>query len=113
MLTGCPKSHGVHNQTSDSDQNILTDNCTEGYDDEWLAEEEAVDNDAEIIVDMGCLKKIRGLQMKNINKKQGGTKQFTIFLSEFPDGPWESILSDKFPEETLEGCGSMQTHSIR
>ena len=46
--------------------------------------------------------------MKNIKKEQGGTKNFTIFLSESPDGPWEPVLTTDFPEQETFGCALMQ-----
>ena len=48
--------------------------------------------------------------MKNIKKENGGTKGFSVSVSdESPEGPWKLILSDKFVEETNYGCASMQT----
>jgi hypothetical protein len=111
--SGCPNSHVVHNQTSETDMDILTDVCRDEDSNEWLAPEEAVDDEAEIIIDMGCLKKLKGLQMKNIQRDHGGTKQFTIFLSEFHDGPWESVLTEELPEQVTDGCGLMQTFNLK
>ena len=113
ISSGCPRSHIIHNQTMDSEQNILTDYCSTNDDNHWLADEGAVNDDAEIVIDMGCLKKMKGLQMKNIKKLHGGTKQFTIFLSEFHDGPWESTLVEEFEEEVTEDCGRMHIFSFR
>ena len=110
---GCPKSHIIHNQTMDSEQNILSDECKDDDENHWLAEEDAINDDAEIIIDMGCMKRVKGLQMKNIKRVYGGTKQFTVFLSEFHDGPWESILTDEFQEESPEGCGRMHLFGFR
>ena len=45
--------------------------------------------------------------MKNIKKEQGGTKKFTIFLSESGNGPWEQILTTDFPEQEFFGCALM------
>ena len=65
-------------------------------------------HDAEVIIDLGCTKKLRGLQLKNIKKELGGTKQFTVFLSQSADGPWEPVLTTDFPEEDRTGCAVMQ-----
>ena len=68
--------------------------------------------DAEVIIDMGCTKKLKGLQMKNIKKEQGGTKNFTAFLSESADGPWEPVLTADFPEEDRIGCAVMHNFDL-
>ena len=93
--------------------NILTDECSDEDSNEWLAPEESVDDEAEIIIDMGCLKKLKGLQMKNMKREHGGTKQFTIFLSESHDGPWDSVLTDELSEQVTDGCGLMQTFNLK
>ena len=112
MWSGCPAGHNIHNQTSEADENILTDSCSEEDDNHWLAPQEAVNDDAEIIIDMGCLKKIKGLQMKNLKKEHGGTKRFTILLSEFQGGPWKSIWTDELTEQHLTGCGLIQSFNL-
>ena len=58
---------------------------------------------------LGCMKKIKEIQLKNIKKEKGGTKKFTLFLSEAEDGPWIEILSDEFPEPETEGCSLSHT----
>ena len=109
IAPGCPKGRSIYNQTSDDANRILTDNCSEEDGDAWLANEGAFGEDAEIIIDMGCATKVHGLQMKNLKVEEGGTKQFSVFQSVSPDGPWDSILSDELqPAENFE-CGIMQT----
>ena len=107
---GCPNSHVV--QTNGSDGKILTDNCSDEDGDDWLAPEGAINEDATVIISLGCPKKIHGLQMKNLKMEQGGTKQFTIMLSNSPEGPWESILVDELQEQETPGCGSMLTFNL-
>ena len=47
--------------------------------------------------------------MKNVKVEEGGTKQFSVFQSDSPDGPWATILSDELqPTENID-CGVMQT----
>ena len=111
-MKGCPGSHAVHSPATDSDRNILTDNCTRGDNNEWLTPEGATHADAEIIIDMGCRKSVKGLQIKNINKKQGGTRSFTILLSDLPGGPWKSILNTELTEQERYGCAPMQTFNL-
>ena len=113
---GCPNSHVVHNHTSETVHAVLTDHCGDEDDDVWLVTEEEVKSasktkhrDAEIVVNLGCSKKIKGLRMKNIKKEDGGTKDFTVYTSDSPEGPWKLILTDKFPEEETRGCASMKT----
>ena len=112
MLSDCPNKHFVHNNTNDSAHNILTDNCYDEDKNDWLPPVGAIKTDAEIVIDMGCRKKVKGLQMKNIKKKQGGTKKFTISLSDALDGPWNLVLTDEFPEQETYGCAPMQTFDL-
>ena len=77
----------------------------------WLAMKNNVDETAEIIIDLGCNKHMHGLQLKNLNPVYGGTKQFTIFLSETPEGPWNNIFSSELPKEESE-CGPMRPFNI-
>ena len=65
--------------------------------------------DAEIVINLGCSKKIKGFRMKNIKKEQGGTKDFTVHASDSPEGPWKLILTDHFREEETYGCASLKT----
>ena len=50
--------------------------------------------------------------MKNIKKEQGGTTNFTIYLSDSPDGPWKLAFSDSFSNEENVGCATMQTFDL-
>lgn len=81
--------------------------------DDWLVRNGTNNTDAEIIIDLGCTKKLKGLQMKNIKREQGGTKNFTVFLSESPNGPWNPVLTVDFPEPETYGCAPMQTFDIQ
>ena len=45
-------------------------------------------------------------------KEHGGTKQFTVFLSDSPDGPWVSILTTELTEQERYGCDPMQTFNL-
>ena len=109
LLLACPKGRSIYNQTSDDANKILTDNCSEEDGDEWLAPEGAFNEDAEIIIDMGCATKVHGIQMKNVKMEDGGTKQFTVFQSTSPSGPWDAILSDELKPADNSDCAVMQT----
>ena len=89
---------------NNTSHDILTDNC----DNEWLAPEGAIEEAAEIIINMGCVKTPKALHMKNINSVYGGTKGFIIFVSESIDGPWIEAYKDEFPEPEKEGCQSIK-----
>ena len=110
FISGCPNSHFVVEKNENKpNQNILTDNCNKDEGDEWLAPKGAVDKEAEIVIHMGCNKKLKGLQMKNIKKDHGGTKTFTIYLSENIDGPWGKVFKNEFPPQETESCEPMKT----
>ena len=55
------------------------------------------------------MKKVKEIRLKNIKKEKGGTKTFTIYLSDSIEGPWRKILTDKFSEKTTNGCAASQT----
>ena len=74
-------------------------------------EEGAANEDAEIIIDLGCPKKVHGLQIKNSNTDDGGTKSFTIYLSYNSNGPWSEILVSQLPK-TESKCGEMKTFNL-
>ena len=112
VLSGCPYGHVVHNHTSETAHNILTDNCSDEDGDDWLVPKGSNGTDAEVIIDMGCMKKVKGLHMKNIKKEQGGTKNFTIFVSKDMEGPWEAVLTTDFPEQESFGCALMQNFDL-
>ena len=88
---------------------ILEDDCSEesGGDRDWIVPN-ANDTDAEIIINMGCTKKLKGIQMKNIKRKIGGTKGFIISVSEFSEGPWVTILEGAFKRQETFGCAKMK-----
>ena len=109
-MPGCPNGHFVvQNDMNDTSQNILTDDCNK----EWLAPEGAVGEDAEVIINMGCIKIPRVLQMKNIQRPHGGTKGFTIYVSERIEGPWKKAFEEEFPEEETGGCQPMINFELK
>ena len=93
---------------NNTNQDILTDDC----DKEWLAPEGAVDETAEVIINMGCIKTPKGLHMKNIKRAKGGTKGFIIYVSESIDGPWVESYKDEFPEQDKDGCQSVKNFDL-
>ena len=114
IISGCPNPHAVIvNQRRDITHEILTDNCNSEQGNEWLAPKGAKDTDAEIIIDIGCIKTVKSLNLKNLKKIQGGTKMFTIFLSISEEGPWDLITTAEFPEEETYGCGVMHAFEFK
>ena len=94
---------------SEAAENILTDNCSDDDGDHWLVPAEATNTtEAEIIINLGCMKIIKGLIIKNIKKDQGGTKMFTIHLAPSIEGPWTLILTDELKEQERYGCAPAQ-----
>ena len=109
MTLGCPNGRSIHNQTSEDAQQVLTDTCSDEEGDDWLTPEGAINEEAEVIIDMGCPTKVHGLHMKNVKMERGGTNQFTIFQSTSSEGPWVSILKDVLPALESPGCGLLHT----
>ena len=95
------------NNASREAEKILTDNCGDDDDNDWAIPEEASSSrEASVTIKLGCMKNIKEIRLKNIKRKKGGTKKFTIFLSETNEGPWKEILNDEFPEPEAEGCAA-------
>ena len=109
---GCPNSHVVYNDTGGVADSILTDNCDDEANSDWLVPRGINNTDTEIIINFGCMKNIKGLKLKNIKKEKGGTKNFTVFLSNSKDGPWKPVLSEQFPELEDYGCAPMKTFDL-
>ena len=68
--------------------------------------------DADITINLGCTLKIKGLQMKNIKKEFGGTREFSVSTSESPEGPWTEVLSASFSQPESSACSPMETFDI-
>ena len=114
MISGCPNPHSVIlHQRRATNHEVLTDNCDTEHGGEWLATEGATDKDAEIIIDLGCIKTLKSIRLKNIKKSQGGTKMFTIFYSNSEEGPWEVFVTDELAEAETDECGFMQFFTSR
>ena len=104
-LLGCPYGH-----TSRTADNILTDMCSDKDDKDWTVKEDAANStEASVTINLGCMKKVKEIRLKNIKKEKGGTKTFTIYLSDSIEGPWRQILTDEFSEKTTNGCAASQT----
>ena len=101
------------NEERDTNHAILTDNCNSQHGTEWLAPKGATDSDAEIIIDIGCVRKMLAISMKNLKRKLGGTKTFTLFLSDSVEGPWKSFFTDKLPQSKSDSCGPLHNIEFR
>ena len=71
-----------------------------------------MNNNAELILNIGCSQKVRNVQMKNLNRDLGGTKHFSIFLSDYSMGPWNLILRGELNQSSESGCLYNEMHSF-
>ena len=107
-ILGCPRAPVVPSKMNA----ILTDNCnSDDPVNQWVVPVDG--EDAEIVIDLGCKSTISMLRMRNIKKKHGGTKKFTIFVSESLEGPWNPILTDQFSKQEDYGCPPLHTFEIK
>ena len=58
------------------------------------------------------MKIIKGLKLKNLKKEVGGTREFTVFLSDSLNGPWAIVLTGELPEQETFGCAPMQAFDL-
>ena len=66
---------------------VLADTCVDGQkDDNWAALAGAVNEEAELILSLGCPQNVKIIQIKNLERNLGGTEQFSIFVSEYNSG---------------------------
>ena len=108
FIPGCPNHHAViTNKKRDTNHAILSDQCLSQQDTEWHAPIGATDSDAEIIIDIGCVRSVFSMNIKNLKGKNGGTKAFTLFLSEYTKGPWKEIFTGQLPRQEGHSCGSI------
>lgn len=90
----------------------MKDNCEYKNNTDWLVHSEANMTDSELIINLGCMKLVKGLKIKNVKKEIGGTKEFKVFLSDSHSGPWKEILSDTIPEQELLGCAPFTHYDL-
>ena len=69
-----------------------------------MASKTVGNKDASVIFDIGCLSNIRKLYLKNVPKSFGGTKNFTLYVSNNIDGGWQYLLSEQLKQGIREGC---------
>ena len=112
FYTGCPNSNTVHNASKEVSDSIFKDNCDDKYNSDWLVPRESNNTDAELIINVGCMKIIKGIKLKNLKKELGGTREFTVFLSDLLNGPWAIVLSGELPEQENFGCAPMQSFDL-
>ena len=97
IFKGCPNAvtvvHADSDNNADIKDNVLHDNC-----DEWIAPEGTIDNDAELILHLGCHKKITSFQIRNMRSDLGGTKSFSLFIGNSLSGPWHLITSGELDQ---------------
>ena len=90
---------------------MLHDDCSDNDDGgHWIVPKDAntTESETEGIINLGCTKKLKGIQMKNLKREDGGTRSFVIYVSEMSDGPWDTVLEAEFSRQDTFGCASMQ-----
>ena len=90
-MKGCPHPTTIAHadaQNNDTLYDVLHDNCDEGGG-QWVAPEGAVDDDAALILDLGCPQRITSVLIKNLRGDIGGTKEYTVYIAHDMAGPWE------------------------
>ena len=102
---GCPNVISIAHADTESNivknENVLHDNCEEDSS-EWLAPEGAVDDDAELILNLGCPQILTVVQIKNLKRGLGGTKKITLYAGNDLTGPWKFMTSAELNQ--TEGC---------
>ena len=91
ICKGCPHPTTIaiaHSQNNDTLNDVLHDKCEED-EGQWIAPEGAVDDDASLILNLGCPQKITSVLIKNLRSDLGGTKEFSIYIGNNLVGPWE------------------------
>ena len=82
--------------------NILTEgteiiSVSSGLLNYWLTNAGASGPDARLVLHLGCEKTINGFYVRNTvhgGKRDRGTRDFSIFSGNSPDGPWDLLIKD-------------------
>ena len=91
---------------------VLADKCVDGKkDDNWVVQEGAVNEDAELILNLGCHQNVKIIQIKNLERDLGGTDRFSIFVSENSFGPWAVLLTGELNQTADVGCSQIEMHT--
>ena len=93
--------------------NVLIDDCNDEASGSWFAPEGATDENAELILNLGCIQHANVIQMKNLGMNQGGTEKFTIFMSEYLYGPWNVVLTGNLKQTLKSGCSNIEMQSFK
>ena len=89
--------HADSDNSASTKENVLHDNC-----DEWIAPEGAVNDDAELILHLGCHKKITSFQIRNMRSDLGGTKTFSLYIRNIMYGPWHLITTGEINQTVAQ-----------
>ena len=92
--------HNTHNAISEPDdviKNIFLDE-TEIYKlNYWLAPSQKTGDEASLVIDLGCIKEINGVYLKNFHnadKNNRGTMDFSIFVKENENRTWSQVTTE-------------------
>ena len=106
---GCPQDILVHDSPSREGYQgdmTLKDECKETEEKAWLTPEQAVNENASIVFNLGCFSKLHKLYMKNTPKSLGGCNNFTVYIGDTGKGPWKTLISGQLTQSASEGCST-------
>ena len=102
MMAGCPQPIIVESGENITSNDVLHDSCEDG--DSWFISGDHSVQNKDLIINLGCSQKVQIVQVKNLERDLGGTKEFSIFLSEFSSGPWNFLLKGQMDQNVESGC---------
>ena len=102
MSVGCPQPILVESGENITSNDVLHDTCEDG--DGWVISGDHSVQNKDLIINLGCSQKVQMVQVKNLERDLGGTKEFSIFLSEFSSGPWNFLLKGQLDQNVESGC---------
>ena len=86
--------------SDEKEVNIFKDECTEDDISGWITS----DTNSVMIFDLGCVSKVVKIYMKNIASTDGGTKNFSLYIGNSREGPWNIALKGNLKRSISDGC---------
>ena len=80
------------------DKDKIFEECSGGV---WNAAEGAIEDEAELVIDMGCPLMLEEIQIIN-GLGDFSTKSFTVFGSQDSNGPWIQLYVGVLKQSTIE-----------
>ena len=103
VLSDCNKSvlhHVTHSTVSDPDeviQKIFLDEAEVFKTNYWLPGKHATGEDASLVIDLGCIKELNGVYLKNshnAHKDNRGTSEFSLYVKEEESETWSRVSTE-------------------